>query len=111
MLDYNLFKPIRNFGLTILATGVAGFFFLAAVLYEPGSYVGGKVVVLIISLFNFIMGYNITTRNRFGYKSLKLCLNLISFGFPPFGYFYAKKIFKHIETYDIEKFFTKSLKI
>ena len=110
MLDYNLFKPIRNFGLLILAVGVAGLFCLAAFFNDPDFFIEAQILIIAVSAFNLFMGYNIVSRNRFGYKSLKIYLYLIYPGFP-LGYFFAKKSFEYIETNSIEKFFNKSLKI
>ena len=73
-------------------------------------FFAAKIFVLAVSIFNLFMGYNIVSRNRFGYKSLKICLYLIYPGFP-LGYFYAKKAFEYIESNDIERFYNKSLKI
>ena len=110
MLDYNLFKPIRNFGSLILAVGVAGLLCLVAFFNDPEFFFAAKIFVLAVSIFNLFMGYNIVSRNRFGYKSLIIYLYLIYPGFP-IGYFYAKKAFEYIESNDIEKFYTKSLMI
>jgi len=110
MLDYNQFKPIRNFGLVILATGVAGLFCLVVFLNDPYFFIGAKIFIIVVSAFNLFMGYNIISRSRFGYKSLKIYLCLIYPGFP-LGYFYAKKAFEYIETNSIERFYSKSLKI
>ena len=110
MLDYNLFKPIRNFGLLILATGVAGLFCLIVFFNDPDIFIGAKIFIIVISAFNLFMGYNIISRNKFGYKSLKIYLYLLYPGFP-FGYFYAKKAFEYLEINDIERFYAKSLKI
>lgn len=110
MLDYNIFKPIRNFGTLILAFGVAGLFCLVAFFNNPDFFIEAKIFVFAISAFNLFIGYNIVTRNRFGYKSLRIYLYLIYPGYP-LGYFYAKKAFEYIETNRIERFFNKSLKI
>ena len=110
MLEYNLFKPIRNFGLLILAVGVAGLFCLVAFYNDPDFFIGAQIFILAVSAFNLFMGYNIVARNKFGYKCLKIYLYLIYPGFP-LGYFYAKKAFEYIESNDIEKFYTKSMKI
>ena len=42
MLDYNLFKPIRNFGLLILVVGVSGLLCLVAFHNDPDFYFGAK---------------------------------------------------------------------
>jgi hypothetical protein len=101
MLDYNLFKPIRNFGLLILAAGVAGSFCFVAFLNDPEFFIVAKIFVLVVSVFNLFMGYNIVSRNGLGFRSLKIYLYLIYPGFP-LGYFYAKKAFEYIEAYGIE---------
>ena len=110
MLDYNLFKPIRNFGSLILAVAVAGLFCLVVFFNDPDFFIGAKIFIIAVSAFNLFMGHNIVSRNRFGYKCLKIYLYLIYPAFP-LGYFYAKKAFKYIETNSIERFYTKSLKI
>jgi hypothetical protein len=110
MLDYNLFKPIRNFGLLIFAVGAAGLFCLVAFSNDSDFFIEAKIFIIIVSAFNLFMGYNIVSRNRFGYRSLKIYLYLIYPGFP-LGYFYAKKAFEYIEANRIERFYTKSLKI
>lgn len=110
MLDYNLFKPIRNFGLFILATGVAGFFCLVVFFDDPDFSTGAKIFIIIVSAFNLFMSYNIVSRNRYGYRCLKIYLCIIYPGFP-LGYFYAKKTFEYIESYGIQRFYSKSLKI
>ena len=110
MLDYNLFKPIRNFGLLILAFGVAGFLILIVLYNDPDSFLAANIFIVVVSAFNLFMGYNILSRNRFGFKCLKIYLYLIYPGFP-LGYFYAKKAFEYIKSNNIESFYTKSLKI
>jgi len=110
MLDYNLYKPIRNFGYLILAVGVAGLFYLVVYSNDPEFFLAAKIFVLAVSIFNLFIGYNIVSRNRFGYKSLKIYLYLIYPGFP-LGYFYAKNTFEYIESNNIERFYNKSLKI
>ncbi len=108
MLDYNLFKPIRNFGLLILATGVAGLFGLVVFFNDPDFFIEVKIFIMVVSTFNLFMGNNIISRNRFGYKSLKIYLYLIYPAFP-LGYFYAKNAFKYIKDNQIERFYNKSI--
>jgi hypothetical protein len=110
MLDHNLFKPIRNFALSILAIGATGILFLFIFLNDPDLFFEAKIFILVISIFNLFMGYNIVSRNRLGFRSLKIYLYLIYPGFP-FGYFYAKRTFEYINTNSIEEFYSKSLKI
>ena len=110
LLDYDLFKPIRNFGLLIIVVGVAGLSCLVAFYNDPDFYFGGKIFIAIVSTFNLFMGYNIVSRNRLGFKSLKIYLYLIYPGFP-LGYFYAKKLLDYIKTNNIQEFYSKSIKI
>ena len=110
MLDYNLFKPIRNFGALIFAVGVAGIFCFVLYYNDPDFFLVAKIFILVISAFNLFMGYNIVSRNKFGYKCLKIYLYLIYPGFP-LGYFYAKKALEYIKIHSIEKFYQKSIKI
>ena len=110
MLDYNLFKPIRNFGLLIIVVGVAGLSCLVAFYSDHDFYFGAKIFIGVVSAFNLFMGYNIVSRNKLGFKSLNICLYLIYPGFP-LGYFYAKKLLEYIKTNNIEKFYSKSIKI
>jgi hypothetical protein len=112
MLDYNLFKPIRNFALLILAFGVAGILCLAVFHNDPDIFFDFdfEIFILVVSVFHLFMGYNIISRNRFGFKSLKIYLYLIYPGFP-LGYYFAKKTFEYINTNGIEKFYSESLKL
>lgn len=110
MLDYNLFKPIRNFGSFILAIGASGVCFIVMSYNNPDFIFEFKIYLMIISAFNLFMGYNIISRNKFGYKCLRFYLYLLYLGFP-LGYCFAKKTLEYIETNKIEKFFNKSLKI
>lgn len=110
MLDYNLFKPIRNFGLLHIMVGVAGL--LCNIFYydDLEFYFGAHVFIFVVSIFYFFMGFNIVSRNMIGFKCLKICLYLIYPGFP-LGYFYAKKAFEYIKTHNIEKFYNRTIKI
>ena len=108
MLDYNLFAPIRNFGVILLIVGIAGLFCFAAFFNDPEFYILMKIFTFMVSAFHIFMGYNIVSRNRYGFKCLKFCLYLLSLSFPV-GSFYAKKAFEYIEDNNIEKFFGKSL--
>jgi hypothetical protein len=93
-----------------MAFGVAGLVCFIIFYNDPDFISGGKIFVLVVSAFNLFMGYNIVSRNRIGYKCLKIYLYLIYPGFP-IGYFYAKKALEYIETNKIEKFYAKSIKI
>lgn len=63
MIDYELFKPIRNFGSLIMAFGVAGLIYLIIFINNPQFLVGARIFVLVVSSFNLFMGYNIEARN------------------------------------------------
>ena len=108
MLDYNLFKPIRNLGLLLIAIGAAGSLCFIAFYNDHEIYLGGKIFVLMASIFHLFMGYNILSRNKLGFKCLKIYLYLLYPGFP-LGYFYAKRSFKYIEANNIKDFFGKSI--
>lgn len=110
MLDYNLFKPIRNFGSLIFVVGVFGLLCLVSFNHDSDFHFGVKIFIGIVSTFNLFMGYNILSRNKLGFKSLKIYLYLIYSRFP-LGYFYAKKALEYIKTNNIEKFYSKSLRI
>lgn len=110
LLDYELFKPIRNFGLLIIVVGVAGLLCFVVFYNDPDFYLGSKIFIAVASTFNIFMGYNIVSRNKLGFKSLKICLYLIYPGFP-LGYFYAKKLLYYIKTNNIQEFYSKSIKI
>ena len=110
MIDYELFKPIRNFGSFILAFGVAGIICLIIFMNDPEFMFEGRIFVLVVSSFNLFMGYNIVARNRLGFKCLKIYLYLIYPGFP-LGYFYAKKALEYIKVNKIERFYVKNTKI
>ena len=110
MNDSHLFKPIRNFSLLILAVGAFGL--LNFFLYDSGLDIPSifKVLIVAISFFHLFIGFNIITRNKLGFGSLKLYLYLMYPGFP-LGYYYAKRTFEYIKSNNIERFFDKSVKI
>jgi len=110
MLDYDIFKPIRNLGLFIGLIGILGFLFHLAFIRDPQYTLGFQIFVVFFSIFYTLIGWNIVSRNRWGFKSLKFILYLLYPGFP-LGYFFAKKTFKYIEHYNIERYFDKTLKI
>ena len=110
MIDYELFKPIRNFGSFFLAFGAARIICLIIFMNDTGFMFGGRIFVLVASSFNLFMGYNIVARNRLGFKCLKIYLYLIYPGFP-LGYFYAKKALEYIKENNIERFYVKNIKI
>ena len=110
MIDYELFKPIRNFGSLIMAFGVAGIICLIIFINDSEVMFGGKIFFIVVSSFNFFMGYNIVARNRLGFKCLKIYLYMIYPGFP-LGYFYAKKSLEYIKENKIERFYEKNIKI
>ena len=110
MLDYNLFKPIRNLGLLLMAIALVGFICFTKFYNASGIYFWGIVFIGTVSILYFFMGYSIVSRNRLGFTSLKICLYLL---YPcyPLGYYYAKKAFEYIKKNRIEEFFTESLKV
>lgn len=109
MLNYEVFKPIRNLGLLLIFGGVVGIFCHLAFMKDPDYIIIAQVFVVSVSIFHLFIGYNIVSRNRWGFKCLKLYLYLMYPGFP-LGYYYAKRTFEYIETNDIENFFSRSLK-
>jgi len=110
MLDYNLFKPIRNFGLLIIILGTAGLACLFTFSNDSDFYFAGKIFIGIVSFFHLFIGYNIISRNKMGFACLKLYLYLMYPSFP-LGYFYAKKAFEYIKTNNIKKFYDKTIMI
>ena len=110
MLDYQVFKPIRNFGLLLSIIGALGVVCHFTFMKHPEYTIVFQVFVMLVSVFHLFLGLNIVSRNKWGFKSLKLYLYLLYPGFP-LGYFFAKKTFEYIETNKIEQFFRKSLKI
>jgi hypothetical protein len=110
MLDYELFKPIRNFGLFLSFIGGLGFVVHFALITDPEYTIGFQVFIILVSFFHFISGINIVTRNRWGFRNLKFYLYMLYPGFP-LGYFFAKRTLKYIEAHNIEQYFKKSIKI
>ena len=104
MLDYEVFKPIRNLGLLLFGAGALGVLCHLAFMKDPEYLFIAQVFVLLVSSFHLFIGINIITRSRIGFRSLKLYLYLIYPGFP-IGYYYAKRTFEYIETHKIEIFF------
>ena len=110
MLNYEVFKPIRNFGLLLSIVGALGIVCHFTFMRDPEYTIAFQVFLMLVSVFHLFVGINIVSRNRMGYKSLKLYLYLIYPGFP-LGYFFAKKTFEYIKTHKIEQFYRKSIEI
>ncbi len=110
MLDLKAFKPIRNLGLALSILGAMGILTHIALIGDRQYKIGFQVFVIIVSAFYIIIGWNIASRNQWGFRSLKLILYLLYPGFP-FGYYFAKRTFKYIEHYEIEKYFRKAIKL
>lgn len=110
MLDYEIYKPVRNFGLFIGIIGVFGIIYHITSIKDPQYTIGFQAFIIILSFFFLVIGWNIVTRNRWGFKSLKLILYLLYPAYP-FGYYFAKRTFRYIELNNIQKFFKKSIKL
>jgi len=68
MLNYELFKPIRNLGLLLICGGVAGIFCHMAFMKDPDYIIIAQVFVVSVSIFHLFIGYNIVSKNRWGFK-------------------------------------------
>ncbi len=110
MIKYEAFKPIRNLGLLLISVGAAGLICHLAFMVDHDYIIIAQVFVVSVSVFHLFIGFNIVSRNRLGFKSLRIYLYLIYPGFP-LGYFYAKRMFEYIEKNKIESFFRRSLKL
>jgi hypothetical protein len=110
MLEFELFKPVRNFGLVLSLVGALGIVCHIVYANDPQYMIGAQIFVLVASTFHLFIGLSIVTRSRYGFRFLRLYLYLLYPGFP-LGYFYAKKMFEYIEANKIERFFGKSIKI
>jgi hypothetical protein len=110
MLELRIFRPIRNLGLSLVILGAIGLLIHVALLADPQYTAGFQVFVVAVSMFYLIIGWNIASRNRWGFRSLKLILYLLYPGYP-LGYYFAKRTFKYIDHYDIEKCFRKSIEV
>jgi hypothetical protein len=108
MLDYEHFKPIRNLGLVIGFCGAFGIIMHFFLIADPQYIIFFQIFIVFLSVFYLIIGWNIVSRNRFGFMSLKLILYLLYPGFP-LGYYFAKRTFKYIEHYDIETYFKRTI--
>jgi hypothetical protein len=110
MLDLKIFRPIRNLGLSLVILGAIGLLTHVALLSDPQYTTVFQVFVVIVSIFYLVTGWNIASRNRWGFRSLKLILYLLYPGFP-LGYYFAKRTFKYIDYYEIEKYYRKSINL
>jgi hypothetical protein len=110
MLDLKVFRPIRNLGLALVILGAIGILTHIALMPDPQYTAGFQIFVVAVSMFYLVVGWNIASRNRWGFRSLKLILYLLYPGFP-LGYYFAKRTFKYIAHYDIEKYYRKSIEV
>ena len=110
MLDLEAFKPIRNLGISLAILGIILFLTHIALLGEPQYAIGFRVFVVAVSVFYIVIGWNIASRNSWGFRSLKLFLYLLYPGFP-LGYYFAKRAFKYIDHYNIDRYFRKSISL
>ena len=108
MLDLKAFKPIRNLGISLVILGIIGFLTHIALLGDPQYTIGFQVFAVAVSMFFLVIGWNIASRNRWGFRSLKLFLYLLYPGFP-LGYYFAKRTFRYIDHYKIDRYFRKSI--
>lgn len=107
MQDYEVFKPIRNFGLALTVLGALGIFFHFLLLHDSEYIISVQVFVVFTSIFCLFSGISIFSRRSWGFKNLTLCLYILYPCFP-IGYYFAIKTFKYIKFYEIERFFRKS---
>jgi hypothetical protein len=110
MLDFQIFRPIRNLGLFFGVLGAVGIALHLAFLKDPQYSIGFQIFVVFVSVVYLVIGWNIVARNRWGFRSLKLILYLLYPGFP-LGYYFARRTLKYIEEYNIDRYFRKTLKI
>jgi len=110
VLDLEVFKPIRNLGVFLEVIGAAGVAFHLAYMREPQYPIEAQVFVVFLTVFYLVIGWNIVSRNRWGFRSLKLILYLLYPGFP-LGYYFAKRTLRYIEHHNIERYFKRSIEI
>lgn len=110
MLEFELFKPVRNFGLVLTSIGGLGIVCHVVNAQDSQYIIGAQIFVLSVSIFHLLIGLSIVSRNRYGFRCLRFYLYLLYPGFP-LGYFYAKRMFEYIEANKIERFFGRSIKI
>lgn len=108
MTEYDLFMPIKKFGLFIMGVGLAGIVSLVLLINDSNLSVGAIAFVAVISALHLLIGHNIISRNRFGYGCLKFYLYSLAPCYP-IGYNYSKKMLEYIEDNKIKTFFGKSL--
>lgn len=108
MYDFETFRPIKRFGLFLIAIGILGINTLFFLLSDSEIYLAAKFFILLASTFHLIIGFNIVSRNKWGFESLKIYLYLIYPGYP-LGYYIAKATFNYIKTHNIKEFFNKTI--
>jgi hypothetical protein len=68
MLDLKAFKPIRNLGISLVIPGTIGFLTHIALLGDPQYTIDFQVFAVAISIFFLVIGWNIASRNRWGFR-------------------------------------------
>ena len=104
MRDLKAFKPIRNFGLALVAAGLLGTIYHFMSFRDPDYILSIQGFIISVSIFYLFSGISIVTRRSWGFKNLKLCLYLLYPGYP-LGYYFAKRTFEYIKENEIERFF------
>ncbi|PKN63142.1 MAG: hypothetical protein CVU57_20985 [Deltaproteobacteria bacterium HGW-Deltaproteobacteria-15] len=109
MLNPELFKPIRNLGLFLIILGLAGFLFHVLSLGDPQYTIGFQLFLTISAIFYLLLGWNIVSRNRWGFRSLKLILYLLYPGFP-LGTYFSRRTLRYIKEFSIQRYFENSMR-
>jgi hypothetical protein len=65
--------------------------------------------VTILAIFYLVLGWTIVSRNRWGFRSLKLILYLLYPGFP-LGTYFSRRTLRYIEEFKIERYFADSMR-
>ena len=100
LVDYRIFRPVRNAGIFFVAIAIVGLAFHAGSLREPEF----RWFIIIMTAGHLFTGLGILFRKVWGYYLLKSYLYLMLLGFP-IGTWIAVKSLRYIKEKEIVRFF------
>jgi hypothetical protein len=104
MLGDKTIRPLKFFGVVLLAIGVAGIFFDFIYLGDSELSTGFKLFGVLISIWHLLAGVGILTQKAWGFYIFKSYLYTLFLGVP-IGTYIALKMLSYIKRNDLKKYF------
>jgi len=104
MSNIDMFRPIKFFGYFFIVSGIVVFLFYIASLSDIEFEPVLLSVILVISIFQVILGSGVVLKRLWGFYLLKFVLNCLYIGFP-LGTWIAHRTLKYIDEYNIVRYF------